>query len=92
MIATVRRALSPEVAKDYVAVEYDPKKGYPARFWRYYRCSICGDIISAAPMTSMTCTCGNLFIETGTVRVKNHEYEPDLLRKRSFFQKVMDGK
>jgi len=80
--------LSPELAKEYEIVHYDPRKGYPGRWGRYYRCPICGEIIPASPLASMACTCGNLLIETGTMRVKNHEYEPQFLKKRSIFQRL----
>ncbi len=82
--------LGPELAKEYEVVPYNPKLGYPGRWGRYYHCPICGDIIPATPLASMACTCGNLLIETGTMRVKNHEYEPELLKKRGFFQRLKE--
>ena len=80
--------LSPELAKEYEVVPYDPHKGYPGRWGRYYRCPVCGDIIPASPLASMACNCGNLLIETGTMHVKNKEYQPMFLKKKSILKRL----
>ncbi len=84
--------LSPEVAKKYTLVPYNPSNGYPGHMGLYYRCPICGDIIPSNPPTSMACGCGNVLIELGSVRVRHQDKQPLLLKKRSIFTKLFGGK
>lgn len=84
--------LDPEQAKIYEIVPYDPRKGYPGRIGLSYRCPLCGEIIPSSPPTSMTCGCGNLYIETGVLRVKNPDLQPMLLKKRTIFSKMFGPK
>ena len=78
-----------ELIRNYVLLHYDPRKGYPGHWGQYYRCPLCGDIIPAAPPTSMSCGCGNVLVEKGSVRVKKPDLQPQLLKKRGPISKLL---
>ncbi|MBS1718712.1 MAG: hypothetical protein JSS72_13370 [Armatimonadetes bacterium] len=68
----------------YKIIEYDPKKGYPGGWNRFYRCPICNDMIPATPPTAMACGCGNFIVEeVSLVRVRN---VPPILLRRTFWE------
>jgi hypothetical protein len=76
----------------YDVIPYDPAHGYPGRWGRWYRCPICGDIIPSSPPTSMACGCGNLLIEVGRLQVKHPDRQPELLKKKNVFKRLMSSK
>jgi hypothetical protein len=80
--------LSPETARIYEIVPYDHRKGFPGHLGLYYRCAICGEILPSSPMSSMTCGCGNLFVERGNVRTKHMDKLPYLLKKKNIFRRL----
>lgn len=74
--------------KEYSEVPYQPSKGYPGGMNRYYRCIICGDILPSMPQVGMACGCGNILCDQQSVRVKRHDKQPQLLKKKSIIGKL----
>lgn len=74
---------------DYDIIRYNPKQGYPGGFNRYYRCILCGDILPSMPEVAMACGCSNLLVDQRGVQVRHSEKQPQLLKKKTFFSKLL---
>lgn len=52
-----------------VEVPYNPANGYPAASDLFYQCRHCGDVFPSFPTHSISCSCGNFYVDVDAGRL-----------------------